>query len=140
MAGKVKNCKMCGKLFADYHKSGICMDCEDKVHDIETAAVNYVRDNPKAKITEILENVKGATEHMIKKMIREGRFEQVGVKMTYPCEKCGAPILTGKLCQQCTEKVRNDLQAQNSQIVAARHAAEANRGQGMHSKRPDKLK
>ena len=138
MSGKVKNCKMCGKLFADYSKKGICRDCEDKILDIESAAVNYVRDNPKAKITEIIENVKGATEQMIKRLIREGRFEQVGVKMTYPCEKCGAPILTGKLCQQCTEKVRNELQAQNSQIVAARNAAAANRGQGMYSKRVDK--
>jgi hypothetical protein len=71
---------------------------------------------------------------MIKKMIREGRFEQIGVKMTYPCEKCGAPILTGKLCQTCKENMQKELQKQAASVVAARQAANANRGQGMHSK------
>ena len=132
MSGKVKNCPRCGKLFADYG-AHICRDCEDKERELESVVVNYVRDHPKCKMAEIIEET-GAHETMIKRLIREGRFEQVGVKMTYPCEKCGAPILTGKICAQCSEKMRKEVQGQASQIVAARQVASANRGHGMHSK------
>jgi hypothetical protein len=111
----------------------MCRDCEDKMREKESEVVNYVRDHPKAKILEITEAT-GCSEQLIKKLIREGRFEQVGVKMTYPCEKCGAPILSGKLCQTCMESMRNELQKQAAGVVAARQAANANRGQGMHSK------
>ena len=104
MAGKIKNCPMCGKLFNDTgHK--VCEDCYQQILDKEHEVVEYVREHKGAKIPEICEAT-GAPSGMIKKMIREGRFEQIGVKMTYPCEKCGAPILSGKICQQCEEKAR----------------------------------
>ena len=137
MAGKVKNCPHCGKLFADYG-AHMCRDCEDKMREKEAEVVNYVRDHPKAKVLEITEAT-GCSEQLIKKLIREGRFEQVGVKMTYPCEKCGEPIITGKLCQNCQEKIRNDLQATQSKAVAAKQMAKAaapkpqSKGKGMYS-------
>lgn len=134
MAGKIKNCPMCGKLFSDTgHK--VCMDCYDKILEKEREVVNYVRDHKGAKIPEICEAT-GAPSGMIKKMIREGRFEQIGVKMTYPCEKCGSPIISGKICQQCEEKARTELQKQASLQAAARQMAKVdqNRGQGFRSK------
>ena len=76
----------------------------------------------------------GAPERMIKKMIREGRFIQVGVQMNYPCEKCGAPIITGRICHKCMEAMRGELQKQTSAITAARQAAKGAKGQGMYSK------
>jgi ribosomal protein L32 len=118
MAGKIKNCPMCGKLFSDTgHK--VCMDCYDQILEKEREVVAYVRDHRGAKLPEICEAT-GAPAGMIKKMIREGRFEQIGVKMTYPCEKCGAPIISGKICQQCEEKARSELQKQASLQAAAR--------------------
>ena len=87
MAGKIKNCPMCGKLFNDTGRK-VCMDCYQQILDKEHEVVEYVRDHKGAKIPEICEAT-GAPSGMIKKMIREGRFEQIGVKMTYPCEKCG---------------------------------------------------
>ena len=92
MAGKIKNCPMCGKLFNDTGKK-VCPDCYQQILDKEHEVVEYVRDHKGAKIPEICEAT-GAPSGMIKKMIREGRFEQIGVKMTYPCEKCGAPIIS----------------------------------------------
>ncbi len=87
-----------------------------------------------SKIPEIVEAT-GAPEGMIKKMIREGRFEQIGVKMSYPCEKCGAPIITGKICQSCQEEVHKELQKKASAITAAKQAAKQQaHGHGMYSK------
>ena len=134
MAGKIKNCPMCGKLFSDTgHK--VCMDCYEQILEKEREVVAYVSDHRGAKIAEICEAT-GAPAGMIKKMIREGRFEQIGVKMTYPCEKCGAPIISGKICQQCEEKARSELQKQASLQAAARQMAKVdqNRGQGFRSK------
>lgn len=125
---------MCGKLFNDTgHK--VCMECYAELEKKEQEVVNYVRDHRGAKVAEICEAT-GAPTGMIKKMIREGRFEQIGVKMTYPCEKCGAPIITGKICQQCEEKARAELQKQAALQTAARQMAKAdqNRGQGFRSK------
>ena len=135
MAGKIKNCPMCGKLFNDTGNK-VCMDCYDKLQEKEHEVVEYVRDHRGAKIPEICEAT-GAPAGMIKKMIREGRFEQIGVKMTYPCEKCGAPIMSGKICQSCEEAARSALQKQAAAVTAARQMAKMDRGQGMHSKKHD---
>ena len=126
---------MCGKLFNDTgHK--VCMDCYDKLQEKEHEVVEYVREHRGAKIAEICEATK-APAGMIKKMIREGRFEQIGVKMSYPCEKCGAPIVTGKICQSCEEAARSALQKQAAAVTAARQMAKMDRGQGMRSKKHD---
>lgn len=134
MAGKIKNCPVCGKLFSDLGH-GCCPDCYEKVLEKEREVVNYVRDHRGAKIPEICEAT-GAPTGMIKKLIREGRFEQIGVKMTYPCEKCGAPIISGKICKTCEEAARSELQKQAALQTAARQMAksDANRGQGFRSK------
>ena len=133
MTGKIKNCPMCGRLFSDTGLH-VCMDCYDKIERKEHEVIEYVRDHPKSKIPDICEAT-GAPEKMLKKMIREGRFIEVGVKMTYPCEKCGAPIMTGKLCRSCMEAMRMDLQRQSAAITASRQAERKARGRGMYSKK-----
>ena len=133
MAGKIKNCPMCGRLFAD-HGARVCADCYDKIQKKESEVINYVRDNPKCKVGDIVEAT-GAPERMIKKMIQDGRFIQTGAQMSYPCEKCGAPIITGRICHSCMDAMRKDLQKQTSSIVAAQQAAKGAKGHGMYSKK-----
>ena len=134
MMGKVKNCPVCGKIYQEIGQK-MCRDCYNKMLDKEREVINYVRDHPKSKIPEIIEAT-GAHEKLIRKLISEGRFEQVGVKMTYPCEKCGAPIITGKLCSNCQESLHKDLLASKEKIDAAKKAIAAqSMGVGMHSKK-----
>ena len=136
MSGKLKNCPICGKIFADFG-AHVCPDCFDKLQAKESEVVNYVRDNPNAKIPELVEAT-GADEKLIKRMIREGRFVQVGVPMSYPCKKCGAPITQGDICNKCRTEMRDSLQKAPAKIAAAKEAARIGRGQGMHSMRqPD---
>lgn len=133
MAGKIKNCPMCGRLFSDTG-THVCQSCYRKVQEKEMEVVNYVRDNPGATVSDIMEATE-APDSMIKRMIREGRFEQIGVKMSYPCEKCGAPIISGKLCSRCQENMHKELQKQASAIVAARQKAQkSGQSRGMYSK------
>lgn len=138
MAGKMRNCTGCGKIFVSVNGTKICLDCQAKEREKEREVVNYVRDHPKSLIPAIMEAT-NCTEHLIKRLIREGRFEQVGVKLTYPCEKCGKPIVTGKLCATCMASVQKDLQAQTAKFAsAAVQKKETNtreRGTGMYSNR-----
>lgn len=119
MVTKMKNCPSCGRLYVPLTAAQkLCPDCMDKMREKEHEVVEYVRDHPKVKIAELIEAT-GASENMIKRMIREGRFIQTGVKMTYPCEKCGAPIVQGKLCAKCTEALKKDLAGAVKKIASA---------------------
>ena len=91
MAGKMKNCSSCGKVFVSINNARICMDCRAKEEQWEKSIVDYVRDHPKSKIGEIVEAT-GVQEPVIRRMIREGRFVSTEVELYYPCEKCGSPI------------------------------------------------
>ena len=135
MAAKIKNCAGCGKLFAAVEGRKFCPDCMEKEYKLEEKVVNYVRDNPKSRVSDILKEVPEANEKLIKRLIREGRFEQVGVKLTYPCDKCGAPIVTGKLCGKCSDALRNELQSTQIKAVAVNKPQEApkQKGRGMYT-------
>ena len=115
MTGKMKNCPVCGKLFVATPNMRVCRDCIEKEQEQEIEVVNYVR------YPEIVEAT-GVSEALIKRLIREGRFEQVGVKLCYPCEKCGAPIVVGKLCGSCSEELQKELQQASAKKLVS-HAA-----------------
>ena len=40
-------------------------------------------------------------------MLKAGRFIASGLEITYPCQGCGAPITTGKLCSKCSKDILN---------------------------------
>ena len=110
MAGKMKNCSSCGKVFISINNSRICADCRAKEEEWEKEVVRYVRDHPKSQIPEIVEAT-GVQEPIIRRMIREGRFVSTGAELFYPCEKCGSPIQRGQYCEKCQKEIRDDLAA-----------------------------
>ena len=130
MAGKMKNCPICGKIFLASGMMRVCRDCQAIEQEMEAKVIEYVRDNPNCTIPEIVRET-GASDRLIRRMIQEGRFEQTGVSITYPCEKCGAPITAGKLCQSCTDSLRTALQETHAKTAAKAQAA---KGKGMYSK------
>ena len=139
MAGKIKNCQYCGKLYAEIGH-GMCPDCLEKENKKIEEVIVYVRSNPGAKVPEIVKET-GAHETLIKRLIREGRFEQIGIKMSYPCEKCGAPITVGKICKNCNDAIKQELQATQEKAMKAKAMAQpkkaaktpSSRGAGMHT-------
>ena len=133
MAAKLRNCSMCGKIFMSNGEK-ICPNCVQAQADMEVVVVDYVRDHPKCKIPEIMEET-GAPESLIRRLIDEGRFVQLGVNLSYPCQKCGKPIITGKYCEDCLNEMQENLQSVQQNISkAAEEAAAADRGHGMYSK------
>ncbi|ERJ90500.1 hypothetical protein [Selenomonas sp. oral taxon 892] len=110
MAGKMKNCSSCGKVFVSINNSRICVDCREKEEQWEKQIVEYVRDNPKSQIPEIVEAT-GVQEPVIRRMIREGRFLSSNIDLFYPCEKCSSPIQKGQYCDKCQKEMREELTA-----------------------------
>ena len=130
MAEKLRNCQNCGKLFMSQRGEKICKSCQDALEDLEQVVVDYVRDNPKCKIHEIMEATK-APESLIRRLIDEGRFLQVGAAPAYPCKKCGKEIYSGAYCEDCLKEMQANLQAAHGELAKA---AEASRVHGMYSK------
>ncbi|EKU71304.1 hypothetical protein [Selenomonas sp. F0473] len=118
MAGKMKNCSSCGKVFVSINGARICMDCREKEEQWEKEIVAFVRDNPKCQIAEIVEAT-GVQEPVIRRMIREGRFVSTGADLYYPCEKCGSPIQRGQYCEKCQSQIREELKTHIAQKTAS---------------------
>ena len=53
----------------------------------------------------------GVDEELIMKFIKQGRLRLVNFpNLSYPCEKCGAPIKEGLLCKNCAQSLRTELE------------------------------
>ncbi|BEU88777.1 hypothetical protein TAMA11512_22410 [Selenomonas sp. TAMA-11512] len=108
MAGQLKNCPSCGKLFLKTAGIRLCGDCMRKQQEEEEEILSYVRDNPKSSISKICEAL-GVKETIVMRMIREGRFLSTGVDIEYPCESCGAPIIRGRFCENCAKDIEKSV-------------------------------
>lgn len=131
MAGKMKNCQRCGKIFMQQGTEKICRDCRDADREMENKVMQYVRDNPGCKLQAIIDDT-GAEESLVRRMIAEGRFEQNFV--VSHCKKCGKDIVAGQYCEACLSSMQENLQSVQEKISAANAAALAAKGKGMHSK------
>lgn len=121
---EVRTCKICKRLFNYLAGVPICPGCKEKLDEKFAEVKEYVRDNPRAGITEVAEAVEvPATQ--IRRWIREERLsfsEESGVGLD--CESCGKLIKSGRFCEECKTKLLgnfNDLYRQDESIVAKKH-------------------
>ena len=114
MAGKMKNCSSCGKVFVSINNARICMDCREKEEKWEREIVEAT----------------GVQEPVIRRMIREGRFVSTGIELYYPCEKCGSPIDKGQYCEKCQKEMRDELTA-----AIAKKSSVGGKGDGSANRR-----
>ncbi len=133
MEAKLTNCRQCGKLFMAQRGDKICPNCIEEQAKLEIVVVDYVRDHPKCKIPEIIQET-GAPEMLIRRLIDEGRFVQSGIKFSYPCRKCGKEIFSGQYCEDCLNEMQEGLQSATAKVAENAEAAAAARGRGMYSR------
>lgn len=121
---EVKTCKQCKRLFNYLAGPPICPGCKNKLDEKFAQVREFVRENPRATITEVSEENDVPTSQ-IRRWIREERLsfsEESGVGLD--CESCGKIIRSGRLCEECKSKLLgsfNDLYRQDESIVAKRH-------------------
>lgn len=105
----VRNCRTCGRLFNYLSGPSICPICREDVEKKFAQVKEYVRDNPGATIQMVAEE-NDVNPKQIRQWVREERLEfaensPVGIE----CEVCGTNIRTGRYCESCKGKLRNEL-------------------------------
>lgn len=108
---ELAHCENCEKVFVKTVRS-ICRECyleEEKMFD-KVYAFLRVKENRSATLKEVHEAT-GVPERIIIKFVKEGRLRTVKfTNLTYPCESCGAPIQSGRLCKACVKKIETELE------------------------------
>lgn len=108
---ELANCKRCGSVFVKQIRD-ICDHCYKDEEDAFETVRHYLREkkNRMASMLQIVEDT-GVDESYITKFIREKRLlVSQFPNLTYPCERCGNGITSGKLCENCQEELVSDLE------------------------------
>jgi len=108
---ELANCASCGNVFAKSMRD-ICRDCYMKEEEDFKTVYKFltVRKNRQATILEIVDGT-GVDEDLIIKFIKEKRLRASEFpNLSYPCDKCGNPILEGKLCGTCKDSLINAIE------------------------------
>lgn len=105
----VRNCKNCGRLFNYLSGPSICPVCRSNADKKFVQVKEYIRDNPGATMQMVADD-NDVSVQQIRQWVREERLEfsadsPVGIE----CESCGATIRTGRFCENCKGRMRNDL-------------------------------
>ncbi len=102
---EVKNCKKCGKIFNSVAGKKICADCEKLENEEFKVVKDFLYDHPNANMQEVAEKT-GVEEEVIMRFLRDGRLAiSDSSSVSIYCEKCGAPIKSGRFCEKCQSKL-----------------------------------
>ncbi len=107
MLDNVRKCKECGKLF-NFMGRPICPECLKKTDEDFQNVRKYIYDNPNAGIEEAAEET-GVSVKTIMRFLREGRLQLRSASGALLCEKCGKPLSTGSMCEDCKKKLTETL-------------------------------
>lgn len=108
---QLDNCAQCGEVFAKSVRD-ICLKCyEQEEADFQTVYKFLMkRKNREATMPEIVKQT-GVKEETIIKFIKQQRLRATDFpNLTYPCEKCGTPVSEGRLCENCAQNIRKQVE------------------------------
>lgn len=106
---EVKNCKECGRLFNYIAGQRLCPECRGKLEDKFSEVKRYIEDNKTASISDVSTKMDVSIQQ-IHQWIREERLNFTeDSAVTIDCEMCGAPIRTGRYCEQCKSDMAKNL-------------------------------
>jgi flagellar operon protein (TIGR03826 family) len=110
------NCSRCGKVFALFTGSrDVCQACIKEEDDNYLKIFHYLSTRPAATASEIAQ----ATEVDIKEIycyVRENRLRLIKIDAAFSCESCGIPISQGKICDNCRQKLSEEMKGEVDKI------------------------
>ena len=110
MSGGFKKCQWCGSIFS-YVGHAFCPKCLTELDEKFVKIRKYLYENPNANVEMVAE----ATEveaKVIKHFLREGRLQlKTSGGSTLTCEKCGAPVTSGRLCENCMKNLSSQMES-----------------------------
>ncbi|MFD1361689.1 TIGR03826 family flagellar region protein [Lentibacillus salinarum] len=108
---ELANCSRCGKVFGKtFHD--VCQACYREVEEAFRIVYRFLskRENREATMNEIVKAT-AVEEALIIKFIKERRLRTSDFpKLAYPCERCGVNIVSGRLCADCSDELKKDLE------------------------------
>ncbi|WP_025786005.1 TIGR03826 family flagellar region protein [Sporosarcina sp. D27] len=108
---ELRHCPSCGDFFNYTGVREVCGKCgmnEERIYE-EVYRFLRKRENRAATIERIVEMTE-ATEDMLHKWVRKGRLQPaLFPNLGYPCDNCGKLTSKGKLCDECTADLKQDL-------------------------------
>lgn len=138
MALSYKTCKYCGRIFQT-SGANICPECLREMEDQFKLIKEYLYQHPRASVEEVSKDTE-VDERLILHFLREGRLEMVAADGFLLCEKCGAPITSGRLCKKCSEELSHALgSALSKPQPSAGGAADAKKQKSAGGIKQDKL-
>lgn len=108
---ELANCFRCGAVYVKTVRD-ICQDCYHEEEKAFQKVYEFLRErkNREATVMEIVEAT-GVDEELIMKFVRERRLTPKEFpNLSYPCERCGRGITTGKICKNCQQELKQDLE------------------------------
>lgn len=109
---EVANCPRCNAIFMKRVGATVCPDCQKQEEkDFQTVyAFMRKKQNRSANVQEI-EYHTGVDEKLIRKFVAQKRLHPAQFpNLMYNCERCGAGIQDGRLCDSCTQEIEGGLQ------------------------------
>ena len=107
----IRNCRMCGHIFNYVAGPILCPHCREKMEAKFQEVKEYIRSNPGVGIQDVAEHC-DVEPSQIQQWLREERLELTeGSAIYLQCEKCGAPIRSGRFCEKCKYEMSMDLQS-----------------------------
>ena len=106
---ELKNCERCGGIFASVADKDVCPKCGRQVEENFQKVYRFLtnRKNREATILEIVEAT-GVEEDLIIKFMKQNRLRVSQFpNLAYACESCGNPIKSGKICENCSAKIKS---------------------------------
>lgn len=100
-------CKRCGAIFQKVIDRDLCPSCLEKEEEEFRKVKEFFRQHPKARLEEVSEAT-GVDRKVILEFLKEGRLqiaESAEPVVELFCERCGKPIASGRLCDDCRRKV-----------------------------------
>lgn len=104
-----KKCPSCGAIFS-YMGKPMCSKCIKKNDEDYTVVRKYIYEHPNSHMDEVSEET-GVAIKTIKQFLREGRLEMRSADGSLVCDKCGAPITKGTICDNCKNALTNALES-----------------------------
>lgn len=102
---RLVNCPRCGKVFV-YVSKRLCPECLAKEEEEFRKVKDYLWEHPDSTIEKVSEAT-GVSTKKILEFLREGRLMLTSnnPNIILKCERCGAPINTGRFCAECSEVI-----------------------------------
>ncbi|SHF89321.1 TIGR03826 family flagellar region protein [Ornithinibacillus halophilus] len=108
---ELANCSKCGAVYVKTIRD-ICHNCYKEEEEAFQKVYQFLRQqkNRESTLLEVVEAT-GVEEELVIKFIKQKRLlTSQFPKLAYHCEKCDTPIISGKLCSNCSKKLKEELE------------------------------